>query len=224
MRPMALTPTTSTHSGTLWAELMALAQVDGTAGHLMPQRLAARGALARDIADAVHALCMLHGRQPGVLDHAAARNRQDELAGWYEHALVGIAGERALLARLTSAAGPLPSTPGQAESEAAILAQRHALDTLAQSDRIGCAAGAAIALAIDWHAIRIVLEAAADRFGVKAPPCDLPPDHHGAAIVATCAVQPATARALRFGAQQVLAQHRALWGLLEARAAARLHA
>lgn len=221
---MPLTPTTSTHPGTLWAELNALAGADGTAAHPMPQRLALRGALARDIADAVHALCMLHGRQPGAIDHAAMRNRSPELAGWFGDAVAGFAGERALLARLTSAAGPLPSTPGQAESEAAILAQHHALDTLAQSDRLGCAAGAAIALAIDWHAIRIVLEAAADRFGVKAPPCDMPPDHDGAAIVGVCASQPATARAMRFGAQQLLAQHRALWSLIEARAAARLHA
>ena len=56
--------------------------------------------------------------------------------------------------------------PGGAGSETAILAQRAALATLAQSDRRGCALGAALAFAADWASIRTVLDAAAKRLGV----------------------------------------------------------
>ena len=57
------------------------------------------------------------------------------------------------LARLVVAAGPMPSTPNHAEAESAINTQRHALDMLSQSDRNGCAIGAAFALALDWAAM-----------------------------------------------------------------------
>ena len=62
--------------------------------------------------------------------------------------------ERAYLTRLSVAVGAIPSTPGGADSETAILAQRAALATLAQSDRRGCALGAALAFAADWASIR----------------------------------------------------------------------
>jgi len=141
--------------------------------------------------------------------------------GWIEVALDGFAAERALLAKLASAAGPLPSTPGQAESEAAVAAQRHALDMLAQSDRTGCAIGAAVALVIDWQAMRRVLDAAARRFGITVPACALPLAEETATIVAAASESHAIERAMAFGVQQVLAQHRGLWDLLEARASAR---
>ncbi len=86
----------------------------------------------------------------------------------------GFAAERAYLATLTAAAGPLPSTPGQAETDAALVAQRHAFDMLAHSDRAGCATGAAIALVIDWYAFRDAMDVAAARFGVNAPEMTLP--------------------------------------------------
>jgi hypothetical protein len=123
--------------------------------------------------------------------------------------------------RIVAAAGPLPSTPGHAESEAAAHAQRHALDMLAQSDRAGCAAGAALALAIDWAAIRGVLDAAAHRLGVQALPSALPPAQETVTVVDALSRQPAIERAMLFGAQQLFAQHRGLWDLLEARASAR---
>src|SRR3546814_5554938 len=58
--------------------LRTLADVDGTAGHGYPSAsgLGHRGDLTRNIAnlaDAAHYLCMLHGRHPGVIDHAAMR-------------------------------------------------------------------------------------------------------------------------------------------------------
>lgn len=184
-------------------------------------RLTERGAAQRDLSDAVHALCTLHGRLPGVIEHAASRNTLAAAAEWLAAAERGIGAERAFLARLTSAAGPLPSTPGQAETEAAIAGQRHALDMLAQSDRSGCALGAAAALVLDWQALRNVLDAAAVRFGVAPVAGTLPTERDTVEAIATIAAAPALERAISFGAQQLLAQHRGLWDLLEARASAR---
>lgn len=218
---MAFDPALSGHMSPSWSIITSFLDADGSARHPFVRRLTQPLLPARDVADAVLALCMLHGRQPGVLDHALMRNAIPPAQGWLEVAVEAFATERALLARLASAAGPLPSTPGQAESEAAIIAQRHALDMLAQSDRAGCAIGASIALALDWQAVRILLDAAAIRLGFDAPPSAMPTEAETATIATSAAERPATERAMAFGAQQVLAQHRGLWDLLEARASAR---
>ncbi|THD35143.1 MAG: hypothetical protein E7773_11855 [Sphingomonas sp.] len=204
-----------------WSVLAALAEADGSAHHPFVQAMSARGAATRDLADAIHLLCALHGRQPGVIDHALAHGPNAIAESWLDEAAYAFADERALLARLTAAAGPIPSTPGQAESEAAVTHQLHALDMLAQSDRTGCAVGAAIALVLDWRAIRHVLEAAADRAGFAPLPSTLPIDADTATLAATIAADPAIERAMSFGAQQLLAQHRALWDLADARKSAR---
>ncbi|MFX6861553.1 hypothetical protein ABTH25_19500, partial [Acinetobacter baumannii] len=73
---------------------------------------------SRLIADAVHLIGMLHGRHPGLVDHAVARTFPDSADDWLAHAADGFGDERAYVARLVSAVGPMPSTPGQAESEA----------------------------------------------------------------------------------------------------------
>ena len=199
----------------------ALTESDGSHRHSVVRHLLSRHAPARDVADAVHALCMLHGRQPGVIDHAIVRNPLPEAQGWFDVALEGFATERALLAKLASAVGPQPSTPGQPESEAAVTGQRHALEMLAKSDRTGCAIGAAMALVLDWQSIRLVMEATAKRLGITVPPSELPLPDETAMIAAAAAERPAVERAIAFGVQQVLAQHRGLWDLLEARASAR---
>ena len=194
---------------------VAIVSNDATAAHAHARTLARlEGAdAARNAADAVHHLTMLHGRHPGVVDHAAAR--VTELVS--RKALFAIAEafavERDLMARLVVAAGPIPSTPGQAETEASVVGQRHAIDLLAQSDRGGCAVGAALAVVLDWHAVRRVLDATARRFGVEATKSVLPEQVE--------LVEIATERALLFGAQQIADQHRGLWDLLEARAKAR---
>lgn len=219
--PVKLATRLASPSGTGQSIVGALIDADGSHKHPFSHRLATPQAPVRDLADAIHALCTLHGRQPGILDHALARNRQPGLQGWLEVSLEGFAVERAMLAKLASAAGPLPSTPGQAESESAVAGQRHALDMLAQSDRTGCAIGAAVALVIDWAAMRLVLDAAAQRFGIATPRYELPLPQETDTIVAAAAETPAIERAMAFGVQQVLAQHRGLWDLLEARASAR---
>ena len=123
--------------------------------------------------------------------------------------------------RLTSAVGPLPSTPGAAETEASLVAARHALETLAMSERDGCALGAATALVGDWWPIRRLLDRAATRVGIESPAPSLPDEASIVAVIEQASVTPASARALAFGGEQLLLQHRALLDLLEARAEAR---
>lgn len=177
---------------------------------------------ARNAADALHHLSMLHGRHPGVVDHAAGSTRDTGS----RQALFVLADafevERHSLGRLVVAAGPIPSTPGQAQTEASVIAQHHAIEMLAQSERQGCALGAAVALALDWHAIRGVMDAAAKRFSVELPTSKLPPVASLAAIVDGCKGA-ALERAVLFGGQQIVTQHRGLWDLLESRAAARIY-
>lgn len=172
----------------------------------------------RNLADAVHFLCALHGRHPGIVDFAAGRVIEPVAREWLAAAEDAMAAERGHLTRLSVAAGPMPSTPGGGASEAAILAQRGALATLAQSDRKGCALGAALAFAADWAAIRSLLDTAGDRFGFTLPPSRL----GGRETLRAVADDSAPCeRALLFGAQQLALQHRGLWDLLEARAQAR---
>jgi len=201
--------------------IAALVAADGSGAHPVARALAESSASIRDVADAIHALCMLHGRHPGAIDHATASNDDDVAEAWLAEAAQAFTVERGYLAQLTAAAGPLPSTPGQAETEAAILAQRHALEMLAQSARTGCAIGASIALVLDWRAIRTMLDAAALRFGVLPAWLGLPLDADTMSLVAALSTSPGIERAMTFGAQQVLAQHRALWDLLDARRSAR---
>ena len=201
--------------------LFALAVSEGSAGHPYVGALCTSAAKPRDLADAIHALGMLHGRHPGVIDYAVERNPHRVAPDWLDAAAGAFGRERSLLTKLVVASGPLPSTPGQAESEAAVTGQRHALGMLAQSDRAGCALGAALALILDWRAIRWVLDAAAQRLSVPAPAMTLPRAEETRAVIAGLAGEPAVERALAFGAQQVLVQHRGLWDLLETRSAAR---
>lgn len=200
----------------------ALLADDGAKGHpYIAFTIFARGReAARDLADAVHLISGLHGRQPGVIDHARERATDPAIRAWLDKAAAGFAEERAYLMRTVVAAGPLPSTPGQAACEAAMIGQRHALDMLARSDRSGCALGAALALVLDWRAVRAVIDAAAQRFGVALIPPALPSARQALALAADGG-SPAVERAMVFGAQQLLVQHRGLWSLLEARSEAR---
>jgi hypothetical protein len=175
----------------------------------------------RDIADAVHLLCGLHGRYPGLIEVALQRCPKGAVRDWLDRASDAFERERLYLVRLTSAVGPLPSTPGAAETEASLVAARHALETLANSERDGCALGAATALVCDWWPMRRLLDRAAARAGTDAPAPSLPDEASVVSIVDHAAQGPGSARALAFGGEQMLLQHRALFDLLEARAEAR---
>jgi hypothetical protein len=177
----------------------------------------------RDLADAVHLLCSLHGRYPGFADLALAEGAASlgSTREWLFRASDGLARERQLLVRLTASVGPLPSTPGAAETEASLLAQRHALETLARSERRGCALGAATALIGDWWSLRSLLERVAARAGIDCPPPLLPDETSAIAAIEATDAGPSVERAFAFGAEQLLLQHRALFDLLEARSEAR---
>jgi hypothetical protein len=101
------------------------------------------------------------------------------------------------------------------------LAQGHAIEMLGRSERAGCALGAAIALALDWRAIRSVLDAAAARLDVPARPASLPDLHETVALLDKLSGSRSSERAMLFGAQQLLAQHRGMWDLLATRESVR---
>ncbi len=205
------------------ALLVACVAEHGSATHayLAGDSLKAGPDAARNLADAIHFLCALHGRHPGIVDHAAGRIVEPGARDWLVAAVAAMAAERQHLTRLSVAAGPIPSTPGGTGSETAILSQRGALATLAQSDRRGCALGAALAFAADWHAIRAVLDRAGQRFGLELGPSGLGDPDTLRAVADSAGETASTERALLFGAQQLALQHRALWDLLEARQQAR---
>lgn len=175
----------------------------------------------RDLADAVHLLCSLHGRHPGLIELAHTTSPDRAAQNWFAHASEAFERERLYLVRLTSAVGPIPSTPGAAETEASLLAQRHALEILASSERHGCALGAATALVGNWWPIRRMLDRAAARAGLDCPAPSLPDEASLVEVIEGASESPASARALAFGGEQLLLQHRALFDLLEARSSAR---
>lgn len=197
------------------ATLARLLASDGTAAHPHAAALLAPRAPTRDLGDAVHALCTVHGHHPDLPTLIAARTSDPAPREWLTLAAEGFAADRAALARLVAAAGPLPSTPGNAASAAALNTERQTLEQLARSERAGVAFGAAAALVEDWRAVRLILARAADRFGVGL---DLPTLPAPATLLAAT-----PERAAAFGAQQLLAQHRGLWSLLDARSSARNH-
>jgi len=204
-----------------WDRIGGLVSEEGSAPHPHLLHLLTAAAHPRDLSDAVHALCAVHGSHPGMIDEAHQRCVQPDACDWLAAAAAGFSDERGLIAQLTAAAGPLPSTPGQAESEAALAGVRHAIEMLARSDRGGTATGAAAALVADWMEIRHLLAHCATAFGIALPPTTLPSLIETQGAVTHLADSPSVERAMTFGARQLLAQHRGLWDLLEARRAAR---
>lgn len=212
-----------TNHGQVADALAALVATDGTAGHsyYVSSALTQGANATRNMADALHYLCVLYGRQPDMIDLASLRHPASQAGQFLSEAADAFAVERLYLARLAVAAGPQPSTSGQADSQSALLSQNHALSMLARSDRAGTAFGAASALLIDWHQIRVLLDAAAARLGIDAPESRLPVPAETLAMAALMAETPAIERAITFGARQFLCQQRGMWSLLEARESAR---
>lgn len=196
---------------------------EGLAAHDHASRLRRHSGpqAARDLADSVHLLCQLYGRHPGMLEMALGATPAGPVRDWMMQAADAFDRERLYLVQLMSLVGPMPSTPGAAQTEAVLVAQRRAIETLACSERAGCALGAATALIADWPLVRSVLDAAAARFGHDAPACSMPGDAMSAAVIDAGVTGIAAERALAFGAEQLLLQHRGLFDLLEARAEAR---
>ena len=206
------------------ARLIALVANSGSASH--PTIVAAladlRNLSSADLSDIAHFLCVLHGRYPGLIDHAARKIVDGAAREWILHTGNAFAEERAFLSRLTAAAGPAPSTIGDEKCTAAFAMQSRALEMLASSDRQGCPAGAAVAFVEDWLTVRAMLEAMAERFALKVPPHSFPNSARNARLVdALIAEGQAQERALFFGADQLLLQQQSFWNLLAARSVSR---
>ena len=211
-----------TRSGVVEAQFARVADAGSARHPQIAALLSASGPnAARDLADAVHLLCHLYGRHPGLVDLALQACAAGSARDWLKEAADAFERERLYLVRLTASVGPQPSTAGAAETEATLLAQRHALETLAASERRGCALGAATALVEDWRALRRLLDRAATRAGLDIPACTLPNEESVAHAIHAGAETQGAERALAFGAEQLLLQHRGLFDLLEARAEAR---
>ena len=202
---------------------LARVEAEGCANH--PHRLAllnAGGPAAnRDLADCVHLFCSLYGRYPGLIEIALGHCPAGAVRDWLREASDAYERERLYLVRLTASVGPLPSTPGAAETESTLVSQRHAIETLAKSERRGCALGAATSLMADWPAIRAVFDRAADRIGMPKPALTLPDQDSIVRVISDGTDGLASERALGFGGEQLLLQNRGLFDLLEARASAR---
>src|SRR5437763_10999319 len=189
---------------------LARVAADGCARHSHLNRLLEAGGphSGRDLSDAVHLLCSLHGRHPGLIEIGLQQLPKGELHDWLTRASDAFERERLYVVRLTAAVGPMPSTPGAAESESSLVAARHALEILAMSERAGCALGAATALVGDWWPIRRLLDRAASRVGTESPAPSLPDEASVIEVIQRGTDQPASARALAFGGEQLLLQHR----------------
>lgn len=174
------------------------------------------------VSDVAHYLCVLHGRFPGLVDHAAHHTADPEARKWLLTVTDAFTAERAFLTRLTVAAGPVVSGATDENCAQAFAAQSHAFEMLGTSDRQGCSAGAAIAFIEDWLTIRYLLDAIAMKVGIDTPPSKFPTSDENAALVSQLAEKGSSVeRALFFGAEQLIAQQRSFWKLMSARAEAR---
>jgi hypothetical protein len=220
---MASAPVQLASAGRAGDLLLACVTAHGSTSHpyLRSEELLKGPFASRNLADIVHFLCVLHGRHPGVIDHAANHTVEPLGRSWLSQLLDGFADERAFLTRLAVIVGPLPSTPGAGDNDAVLQAQRQAITLLAQSERNGCALGAAMAVTIEWRTIRSVLNAAASRFGFDVPDYALPEADTVRGLANEIDSSAGIRRAMLFGAEQVALQHRGLCDLLEARQDAR---
>lgn len=195
------------------------------ADHLHVESMLADGPdSGRDLADFVHVVCHLYGHHPTMVELALAHAPDGAAREWMRQVVEAFETERSLIVTLSSAVGPIPSTPGAAQTENAVQAQRSALETLANSERRGCALGAATALVRDWVVMRELLDVTAARAGVTAPDCTMPDAVSCDRVIIAAVDGAAMERGLRFGIEQSVLQHRAMFDLLEARSTARIDA
>lgn len=173
-----------------------------------------RPALKADIA---HFLNIAFGRYPGIVDHAASTINDAAPRAWLDQSVAGFAAERAFLNRMTVAAGPIHRQIGQERISATLDALARSMDMLATSERAGCAAGAAIAFVMDWQETRPLLEHIALSLSLEVPVQSLPDTASSLALVDLLSANPSIRRAMAFGSQQMLAQQRGLWRIIEVR-------
>ena len=203
----------------LYDSVSAAMMQDGSVSHRYFSGLlsAPQAADPADLADIAHFLCLMHGHLPSIIDHASGHSAEEGMRKWLVDAGKSFAGERALLTKLTVAAGPIVSTVGQEQCNTVVTGARGALEMLAQSDRNGCAFGTAYALVAEWAHIRIILDHIALRTGIETRASTLPDTARNRAVLNSFSQNAAICRAAMFGVTQMLTQHRAIWDLMEAR-------
>ena len=172
---------------------------------------------ASDVGDIAYFLCVLHGSYPGVVDYTSDKVANEDTHTWLVNAMNGFSAERSFLTKLTVAAGPITGVGQYDQSEVTVHNQRKALQILSQSDRGGCAIGASIAVILDWHSIRPVLDSIALKLGIKPQSLLLPSIEKTQELYDFLISSALIKRATNFGIDQILSQHRGLWELLEAR-------
>ncbi|NJM49648.1 MAG: hypothetical protein HC843_01065 [Sphingomonadales bacterium] len=190
------------------------------ASNLRSSIKALRPALLADIA---HFMCISHGRHPGIVDHAATKIIDAPARPWLVQAMNGFASERIYLNNLTVAAGPISRQAGQEKITAIITAQSKSFEMLATSDRMGTAAGAAIAFVLDWAATRDILDECALSLALEPFDLELPDQDQCQQLTRELGRDKAKQRAMAFGAEQLLAQQKGLWQLIAARHNENLH-
>lgn len=159
------------------------------------------------LAEALHFFTLLHAERPSAATLAAEVDPDP----WVARFAAAFDTERMWLAQAAVTARA-PRRTDFSRHALLVRGQRDAMLTLARSDRAGCALGAIAALACDWPAVRAALSHEAAR---EVDPTTVD-------AIAAAAASPAARRAIGFGAVQMLAVHRTLWDLLEARQAASL--
>ncbi|MGJ3626336.1 DUF6975 family protein [Sphingomonas sp. MMS24-JH45] len=202
--------------------LLSLVDNDGSGRADHVRALLSPPAPLRDLSDAVHALCVLHGIFPGFVDQTRSACTETQLTPWLDVAAATIAQERALL----SFARPPPSgrcPPRPARRRRRAPSWHCGTRSACSPGRIARAVrpGRLIAFVLDWQAIRGVLDIAASRHATRSDQGFDPLMRRTHALLHRYDPAVGQVRAMMFGAQQLLAQHRGLWHLLEARASAR---
>ena len=176
----------------------------------------------RDLADAVHLLCSLHGRYPGLVELALAALPQGRCSGLADPRL-GRLRARAALPRPPDFGGrPDAEHAGRGRDRVqpgcGAPRARDPGDVGAERLRARRCYGSGRRLVADPPRCSTAPRRAS---APKRRPRRCPTKPRWSAIIDTRPENPASARALAFGGEQLLLQHRALFDLLEARAEAR---
>ena len=199
---------------------------DSGAGGSRHLRALSEGSVARPlqaVADTAHFLVILHGQLPSVLE-IARLNADEPAASWLRSAGVAFDQDRRWMAGLAAMTGGALDLHGLSTAEQVVRDQRDAMLTLAKSNRMGCALGAAVTLVLDWQAVRSRLPRAAQHLGYdRHERLSDPWPEDGALDALAChADDVRVRRAIEFAALQLASLHAQLFDLLEARHAQRL--
>lgn len=174
-----------------------------------------------DVADLAHALTVTHGGLPNIFDLASLRSDAQSLRNHLVTCSNSFQDWRRFLSALTSKAGPAPSLTDDAAHMVSLVQTKQGIQLLGESERKGCAIGAAFAMLNDWQIVLPESFKFAARLdiveGIALPP------RTSAIIEEMECLEPSAAelRAMSFGADQFYQLNDAFFRHLEARRKAR---